>query len=56
MGQPERIRSLPYHEIGGITTLFLRGTESSEVRCPETLIYGVRLLNVLFSCSDILNK
>ena len=52
MGQPERIPTLPYHEIGGTATLSLR---ENGVGGPVPRDC-VKLLDVHFSCCDALNN
>ena len=51
MGQPERICTLPYHEIEGITALSLR-EKGIGGPVPRDC---VKILKVLFSCCDALN-
>ena len=55
MGQPERIRTVPYHEIGEIMTLSLKengivGPVSRDFQRPN------KTKNEIFSCCDALNS
>ena len=55
MGYPERISTLPCHEVGKITTLS-RVNKELEVRCPETIRNCYRLLEAKFNCCNALNN